>query len=247
MLLGYVVCVECGVCLLPGDVRSHVDKRHPATLPLVDARRLGHALESLDVNVRSEWVDPGRERRAAYDGVMVRLGYECQHCPVALPSLESLRQHYSRSHRRKHFDSRRPFHRVSVQRLTDAGGPARRYFTVVLQDEEMDVDSAAVIASFQDDLRSILALPTAQDPDCRKCDVWVTRFGFAEHVAGRTDFEALSKLVDLPRVDEKLHRVRVAVCDLDAHASRLLEATSVLVRRRLASDDPDRWSVSHSR
>ena len=76
------------------------------------------------------------------------------------------------------------------------------------------------------------------DADARRHDVWVTRFGFADHLSGRTDFDTLCALVALPDPDEDLYRLVLAAHSLDVHARGLLERTSTLVRRRLATEEP---------
>ena len=136
---------------------------------------------------------------------------------------------------------RESFTRVPLQCLTQSACVARKYFRVLLQEEDRsEVAHSDVLKGLRRELGDALCQAGSQDRELRRHEVWVTRFGFAEHVRGRSDFGVLCGLVELPGVSDALRRVLKAVVDLDREACELLDSTSVLVRRRLATAVPER-------
>lgn len=85
--------------------------------------------------VMRTWSAPPLEVRRPYDGVWVTLGgFQCYACQAGFTSVRSLAVHLSKNHVVKgeaNADAKASSaERISMQRLTSGGGPARAYFKV---------------------------------------------------------------------------------------------------------------------
>lgn len=235
----YIHCLTCRRAFLPDHVRPHIAEKHKATLRTFDWALFEAAIESTDVDVRREWEDPGDDPRLAYDGLEVVHGHQCPHCPNrGFATADSMRRHFRRFHPGIALKSMEKCARVWIQRLSCVPGFACKWFIVHLKTTLAPPSSSAVLGDLKRELDKRMSADAPQDDDFRRFEPWQHRLGLVAHVAGREDIPHLCELVAYPRKGDRLHRIADAILTLNERAMVRMAQTSVLVRRRLATQEP---------
>ncbi|KDQ05749.1 hypothetical protein BOTBODRAFT_182261 [Botryobasidium botryosum FD-172 SS1] len=231
-------CEACQIGILPDEAQGHLDYAHADAKIRIDAGALEEAVELMQVMDTFPGPFEGL-RPCAIAGLRVYPGLRCGLCPKALRSLDSMKKHHYRNHREVGLPH--SWTPCLVQQIN--AGSARTLFEVVPRTQ---APPSATAASF-DELMAGYRVQVAEwqadgagPHDARLVSPWLLSTEWHLHVAGH-DNAKLRALVSTPlATDEDFPRLKEVVQAYFQEATAMIPRLSVLTRRRLNTQEPEK-------
>ncbi|KAA1479881.1 hypothetical protein DENSPDRAFT_902459, partial [Dentipellis sp. KUC8613] len=237
-----LICIECGVAVLPDNIAAHVAMQHAKAHIKVDEDRLKAIVNACDLC--TTWPHIGQGPCAEIAGLTVHQGFPCNHCDASFGTRRNIEFHYYEKH--KGISCPSNITTVPVQQLQKGAGSSSSYFKIHQTKESYQLHIENIISGLRHDIR------TKQDEaansiilnDERLLSPWLRTTRWHEYVLNE-DVNMLRSLVKAVKTPEN-QILQASVLHLLQTGVDLIPCTRDLVLQYLNSPDPIKSGINNT-
>jgi hypothetical protein len=225
-----LVCISCGVAVIPSEVSTHISNQHRESRIQVNATKLLEACQMMDVV--DEFPNMGYGPMDEIHGLCLQSGLLCLLCQKPYGTTGSMKAH----HRECHADSPTPtqWPKVSVQQLNK--GSKKSYFHVLPKASAPELTSDIIIQNLRSEQASSADAGPLELTDLRLISPWLRTTRWNELIQDK-DIEILRDLVR-PVTETEFPGLVQSIHEVFEGSTELLEIMPELFLQRLNTADP---------
>lgn len=232
--LSLFMCLVCGTGFTHTAIGLHLTRAHGICTEASEKKELQELAIQAEIASSYPVIEPTREPRLPFSGLIIHKGFGCPHCPK-IGTSKNIFQHLKAAHPEA---SNLPPEEVQTQVIN--GGATKTHFRV----KPITFNTITTTSSTTNSLLSEAigfkwqSISPSELPNPRQVSPWLMRTGWYKFTEGH-DVEALCKLVSYSKDSEHSGLQALLTLYFDK-ANQLLDETDELVLQRLNTCDPSK-------